>query len=698
MAERGDGDLTALPRSTEVLALAGVCSVAVLGTVALALAQLDRFDGWVAIGATVAVLLVAVLVIRRVAPTRLARDRAGMAVSILALGLVAAWFLPGAPYALGDKDPGVYVTHAMAIERGGSTQVEDQVLERIDSDQVVQITPGARFPGLWIDPDDPTAILPQFYHLWPSMQAVAVEAVGPQGAFHLAPLIAAIAVVVLGLAVRAALDGAEGSVAGLLAAALLAVNMMEVWQARYPTTEVLSQLLLAGALLGATVAMRTGWAPAAGAVGLLATVGFLARPDGILLVGLVAVALGLLVATRQDPKSLRWLGGGLLVLLPYAMWNAYEAARSYTLGNDIPPLRTFLGALALVAVAAAIGRAIWPWLVRTFTRSGPDDTDAADDTDGTGEARPRAERLPRWLAVPVLLATGGLLLAFWYRGERWGEVFTDYNGRLIRTYDEINLRRLAFFTTRVALVAAYLGLVVTLLRRRLPGRLAVLCIPGLVVTPVYLWSARNSPQLMWWGRRYVPLVLPTLLVLTAVFIAYLVVQRGWLGWLTRIAGAAVLVFLLADGAQQSLDLRGHREMGGSWTLLQRLDGERGDRDAVYLWRYPDTGLWDVSRNVGGPMLTVHGQPSALLHPEATQEEVDMYAAAFPDHEVFVVTQGVELPGTVDPARFELVDDFTGLLTVWEETLTEPPDEALEIGVPVRVYRLIEPSTATAPAG
>ena len=74
------------------------------------------------------------------APTGLARDRAGMAVTALALVLAAAWFLPGAPYALGDKDPGVYVNHSMAIERDGSTQVDDAVLERIDPDQVVQIT------------------------------------------------------------------------------------------------------------------------------------------------------------------------------------------------------------------------------------------------------------------------------------------------------------------------------------------------------------------------------------------------------------------------------------------------------------------------------------------------------------------------------------------------------------------------------
>lgn len=680
----GTDDHLSIPRSTELVALAAAGAVAVLGTVSLALAQLGVFDGEVAVASSVALLVVAGLALRRFAPTAVTSDRKGLAVTTTLFVLLAAWFLPGAPYALGDKDPGVYVSHAFAIERTGSNVLDDPALERLGPDGVVLFSPGARFPGLWIDPDDPTRIEPQFFHLWPSMQAVGVDLIGARGAFHLAPLLAALAVVLLGTAVRAALDGPEGAVAGVVAGGLLAANMLEVWQARYPTTEVLSQLLFAGTLLGAAVAMRTGWGPAAGAAGLLASVGFLTRPDGILLVGLVAVALGVMVATRRAAGATWWLAGGLALPLPYALFNAYVSFEGYTLGNGVPSARTFAAALGGVAVAAVVGRRLWPrlagWL-RTRTTATAETSDGAD-------AHRDGRRLPTLLAVAVLAGAAVGLVLFWYRQRLLGEDTFLYNGTLIRSFDELNLRRLAYFTTRVALIAAWGGLVVTLLRPRLPIRLVVLVAPGLAVAPVYLWEARNSPRLMWWGRRYVPWVLPTLFVLVAVLVAYLLVRRGRWRWPSRALGAAILAFLLVDGVGQSLDLRGHREMGGSWSLLGRIESARAGNDAVFLWRAPEGGIYDGSRNLGGPMFMVHGQPSALLRPEPTQADVDAYRTAFPDHELFVVTQGTGLPGTVDPEQFELVDDFTGQLTIWEETLTERPDEQVVVEVPVRVYRLL----------
>src|SRR5690606_38182090 len=98
----------------------------------------------------------------------------------------------------------------------------------------------------------------------------------------------------------------------------------------------------------------------------------------------------------------------------------------------------------------------------------------------------------------------------------------------------------------------------------------------------------------------------------AAFVAFLLVRRGRWAWPARALGAAVVAFLLVDGAGQSLDLRPHREMGGSWTTLERIAAAGGDDEAVFLWRWPDGGIFDGSRNLGGPMFMIHGRPSALL--------------------------------------------------------------------------------------
>lgn len=71
-----------------------------------------------------------------------------------------------------------------------------------------------------------------------------------------------------------------GAVAAWAAGLLMATNMMQVWQAKYPTTEILSQALFLGALLGVLLALQTRWRWPALVAGLLVSIGYLGRADG----------------------------------------------------------------------------------------------------------------------------------------------------------------------------------------------------------------------------------------------------------------------------------------------------------------------------------------------------------------------------------------------------------------------------------
>ena len=116
---------------------------------------------------------------------------------------------------------------------------------------------------------------------------------------------------------RAAAPGADGAarsaglaglVAGLAGGLLLATNMLQVWQTRFPTTEVLAQALYLGALLGVVVALQTGWRPAAGlSPGCCVGVGWLNRADGVLLV-VMAVGVGALLLARPPLGRPRLVG------------------------------------------------------------------------------------------------------------------------------------------------------------------------------------------------------------------------------------------------------------------------------------------------------------------------------------------------------------------------------------------------------
>jgi uncharacterized membrane protein len=71
------------------------------------------------------------------------------------------------------------------------------------------------------------------------------------------------------LAVTLAARRAFGLFTGALAGLLLATNMLEVWHAKYPSSEMFTQLLVAGMLLGVVIVLQTRWRVAAGLVGFL---------------------------------------------------------------------------------------------------------------------------------------------------------------------------------------------------------------------------------------------------------------------------------------------------------------------------------------------------------------------------------------------------------------------------------------------
>ena len=95
---------------------------------------------------------------------------------------------------------------------------------------------------------------------------------------------------------------------------------------------------------------------------------------------------------------------------------------------------------------------------------------------------------------------------------------TPYNGRVIRTYDERSLYWLSWFFTWPGLLLALAGGAALVLRRWVAHAWIVLT-PVLTLLPLYLWHLHNSPYLMWWGRRFVPIMVPSLILLISVALA-----------------------------------------------------------------------------------------------------------------------------------------------------------------------------------
>jgi hypothetical protein len=325
-------------------------------------------------------------------------------------------------------------------------------------------------------------------------------------------------------------------------------------------TESLAMLFVTGSLAFVHRAHQSGrrsdWALA----GLLAGLVTCARVDGYLAVIALVVAAAAWSAfaapdgrRRAASQSLSLAAGAAgPVLLGWI--DLTHVSRQYygAQHSNIVHLVAALGAVVLLAPAFVL--AVW------HTRLG-----RLGASLGAARVRRRAgAALP---ALVVLLFAGLAARPLWQttRGpraldlenmqRRWG-VAVDGT----RTYNERTLHWLAMYYGWPTVVLGVAGYAVLVRRLLLHGRreLVALLTAGLATSALYLWTSEVSPDQPWAMRRYVPVVLPVLLVAACVAIGALWQQRRG-GWLLRGCAIAAAITMVVIPAVVSWPMRSVRE-------------------------------------------------------------------------------------------------------------------------------------------
>jgi hypothetical protein len=287
------------------------------------------------------------------------------------------------------------------------------------------------------------------------------------------------------------------------------------------------------------------------------------------------------------------------------------------------------------------------------------------------------------VGVAALLLVLGLL-----RPWLSDPVYGVFNGRRVRTYDEASMIRLSWFFTVPGLGLGLGGLALTALRR---WRAAAwtLVLPAVCLLPVYAYRAEIASRLLWWTRRFVPVIVPGLVVLIATALAAglaVAAGPGWMRWGVRVASAAAVIFLLAVFVGQSLPLRHHQEHGGSFEAVQRIAMAAGERQGVFLWQQSG-GLYNPSYAFGGAVWLQQGQVSALLPARPDPTYARSFVSGFPGQPVFLVAGGRQPPRGYGSLGLRLADRFTYVMPVWEETYLTRPSKALAVPMPISIWRV-----------
>lgn len=485
-------------------------------------------------------------------PSAVRPGREALIPVILAIA-AAVRFSPPSEYVIGGKDPGVYVNAGVQIAQRGTLAYHDPVIAAVppfardlflprDTNRPGFVAP--RFMGFYVlDPDTGT-VVSQFPHLFPASIAIGQGANGLTGARWTVTAWSVLGV----LAVYFLAARLLGRAAAAATAILLMLNVVQLWFARYPNTEVAMQALLFAALLAnarAHVDDDEFFAPVSGALfGLM----FFLRVDAVVPLAGVAAALALRLVMK---KPVRWtfvaplaIAAGLLV--PYATGPLREYfARPILFVEGLQTLQLAMAALAVAVVAGLIvaGRRV------------------------TG-VPPFVERWTGPAFIAVLLMTA--VYAYAFRRPVPGQL-ADYDAYSLRTF-------VTYYLTFPALLAALLGLVLTRpVFWRDPGFFLAL---GAVCLFTF-YKARIVPEHFWAARRFVALILPGTLLLVAA--AAVALPRGRTRTSRTISLGVGFTFLAVLGsvyARIAQPVAGHVEYQGIIGHLEQLAGRLGNDDLL----------------------------------------------------------------------------------------------------------------------
>ena len=492
--------------------------------------------------------------------------------------VVLGWFLffPPAEYLMGGKDPGTYINEGVQIAQHGSWTIPDATLALLPADsRALFVSPdaeginqGTNLMGFFVLDFDRGTLIGQFPHAYPVWIAIGYGLGGVTGALSAVGFWGLLGV----LAVYFASARLVGRLPAFAGATLLAINVAEVWFARYPNSELMQQALLFAGMLALTRAVIDDDPLFGAAAGVLLGVQLFGRIDTLVLLMAIGGGILLLVADGKRPRWSFWLP---LATLTGLAGLYYIGPMKYYAATPLAHLRGLAGLSAATAGFTAAGFGIhfaarrWPVGVLWCRRW-----------------------LPRVLALAVVIAFAyGYLWRVPYetiRDEAAG--VTLHQG--LAASDAYSLRHYAWYAGAAGLFAAVLGLAIVTWRSfwRDPVMLTVV----ISLSWFFFYKTRIVPEHFWLARRYLTVILPMTCVLASTG-ALLGVQmwwdrlaaarpgthpRIWPSICYAIAGTVFVGWLGWQYATATIAIVGHVEYAGLTAQLDTLSRRFGDRDLV----------------------------------------------------------------------------------------------------------------------
>ncbi len=588
----------------EAIFLSIVGSVILVGTIGVVLALVGIFS--LMLVAVISLIVVAALIglARPLKKPKFEKPRwPELALIVLLLGCSIVYFRPH-EYVLGSNDAGTYMNIGATVARTGQFVVHDDWLRFLSESSSITLrqqpsqllTRQLQFVGWYIDDNDPTRLIPQFYPFHPILIAIGISIGGLYAGLLITPIWGVLSVAAVFFLSRR-LFGAN---VGLLAATLLALTPTQIYFARYPTTEPLTLLLVFSGLY----AFQVLWdEPSASAMwgfwgGAAFGAAFLTRID--LPVLLVLLFLAIIWVRIRKRWSRSWSIFVLVLCLflvgmvidvifinwPY-FWNTYSSVLAVFSQRLVGPV--LAGSIALIAGTAAL----------IFKRK---QIVAAARKINYNTITHRL----RW--VMIVFVVGLSVYAYFIRPSVEPIRFaTSWPGNVqFPILDGENWVRIGWYITPLGILLATLGLV-PILRREPLERLGLFLAVGVLTTIQYVYNIFNTSYHIYAMRRYVPIVIPMLMIYAA--LAIVAVFRLRSRRLALPMSAGLTLMLIGGLIFQSRFVLPQRDFRGAVAQLTELNAQLKPEAIVMMNEPSESTLAD---NFGVPLQFVFGHDIATI--------------------------------------------------------------------------------------
>jgi 4-amino-4-deoxy-L-arabinose transferase-like glycosyltransferase len=459
--------------------------------------------------------------------------------------LAAGWlFFRPHQYVNGAADAGVYVNLAANIHNAGSIVYEDSSLAELqpslydvflralpENKALPQAASSYLFPGFYVTDADAGQIVPQFFPLHAIWQAFAYGIGDVDAVLLMTGFWALLGSLAIYLTARE-LAGWPTAAIALIGVTL---NALQIWFARYPTTEALTQFLLWTSIWALLVWIRRikrsedrtreflsrpFWALLAGVMmGEL----FLVRIDTYFLLVIPIIIWFWLRTTGHWRRNDWWFFGAVGLLALHSLVHANWLSRPYfynIFGYGLVLVERFWPFFLILALAGGVLMASSAFFQHRIVISGR-----------------RRRQILAFAAVLVIVIVaynwfirpriggGDFLAEYWYGG-----------GDIPRNLDRENLVRLGWYLSPVGILLATAGTCLLILKLDL--RKGLVLVAGLSFSALYIWKIQANPHQIYAMRRYVPVVMPFAIIASAYFLGWIILKKEvWI----KIGGAVLAV-------------------------------------------------------------------------------------------------------------------------------------------------------------